>query len=214
VPFVKITHDKRGYAYLHLIHTPAKRGRASRSRLLYWFRTPPGVKVGRAPFDDDVRRALAARHPDVAFDWEALAKASVPSIEVEHWRQRRRDEQTSRKDRRRDRVELEDEESRAGEEPEEAAAAEPDALAAAPPDSHSVEVVSIQTVEPAPPAASPQKVRRRRRGRRGRGRSEPGMERTSPGRDQAPADPAGDRTETSPVEERAETPPAPPDHEL
>ncbi len=57
------------------------RGR-QRSRVLYVFRTVPGVKVGRDPFDPDTRRLLARANPDIAFDWEALIR-SLPPPEAE-----------------------------------------------------------------------------------------------------------------------------------
>ena len=35
-----------------------RRGKPSRPQVLYWYRTPPGIKVGRAPFDPAIRQAL------------------------------------------------------------------------------------------------------------------------------------------------------------
>ena len=65
--------------------------------MLYWFRTPPNVKVGRSPFDRDVRRALEAQNPDVVFDWEAIVHTPIPPpIEPEQWRERRRVERALR----------------------------------------------------------------------------------------------------------------------
>ena len=57
------------------------RGR-QRSRVLYVFRTPPGVKVGRDPFDADTRRLLERANPDLEFDWDALIR-SLPPPETE-----------------------------------------------------------------------------------------------------------------------------------
>jgi hypothetical protein len=65
--------------------------------VLYWFRTPPGVKVGRSPFDLDMRRALEAQNPDVQFDWEAIIHTPIPPpVEPERWRERRRVERAFR----------------------------------------------------------------------------------------------------------------------
>jgi hypothetical protein len=65
--------------------------------VLYWFRTPPGIKVGRSPFDPDMRRALEAQNPDVAFDWEAITHTPIPPpVEPERWRERRRVERAFR----------------------------------------------------------------------------------------------------------------------
>jgi hypothetical protein len=44
-------------------------------RLLYWFRTPPGVRVGRAPIDETAIRLLEQHNPDVEFDWTRILKA-------------------------------------------------------------------------------------------------------------------------------------------
>jgi hypothetical protein len=88
VPFVRFSRDKRGYENFFLMQPPA-RGKA-RPRLLYWFRTPPNVKVGRTPFDPEIRRALEAQNPDVAFDWVAIGRTPIPPADAERWRERRR----------------------------------------------------------------------------------------------------------------------------
>jgi hypothetical protein len=94
VAFLKFSRDKRGYENFYLMQ-PSARGK-SRPRLLYWFRTPPGVKVGRTPFDSDVRRALEAQNPDVAFDWTAIVQTPIPAADTERWRERRRVERAMR----------------------------------------------------------------------------------------------------------------------
>jgi hypothetical protein len=96
VPFVRISRDKRGYEYFALVHTTSGRRGKVRQRTLYWFRTPPNVKVGRPPFDDDVMRALEGQYPDVTFDWDALRTTPMPPPSVEHWRERRRAEKAMR----------------------------------------------------------------------------------------------------------------------
>jgi len=50
-------------------------GRGRGKRLLYWFRTPPAVRVGRAPIDETAIRLLEQHNPDVQFDWTRILKA-------------------------------------------------------------------------------------------------------------------------------------------
>ncbi len=75
---------------MYLVHTPSRRGKPGRSRVLYWYRSPPGVKVGREAFDPGIRRALEAQYPDLTFDWETLAAPPPPPPAEEPWRERRR----------------------------------------------------------------------------------------------------------------------------
>jgi len=51
-------------------------GRGRGKRLLYWFRTPPAVRVGRAPIDETAIRLLEQHNPDVEFDWTRILKAA------------------------------------------------------------------------------------------------------------------------------------------
>jgi hypothetical protein len=96
VPFLRFSRDKRGYEHFYLVQpTSARRGK-ERQRILYWFRTPPNVKVGREPFAEHVRRALEALYPGVRFDWETLVATPIPPPETEHWRERRRAERAAR----------------------------------------------------------------------------------------------------------------------
>jgi hypothetical protein len=53
------------------------RGRAK--RLLYWFRTPPDIRVGRAPIDETAIRLLEEHNPGVEFDWTRILKAPPPA---------------------------------------------------------------------------------------------------------------------------------------
>ena len=53
---------------------PVKRRGKARPKILYWFRTPPGVRVGRAAIDEDAIRQLEANNPDVEFDWQQILK--------------------------------------------------------------------------------------------------------------------------------------------
>lgn len=69
--------------------------------MLYWYRTPPGVRVGRQPFDLEVQRALEQQNPGVLFDWEAIVATPMPPPDMtEFWRERRRAEKVARQERR------------------------------------------------------------------------------------------------------------------
>jgi hypothetical protein len=97
--FLRFTRDKRGYEYFYLVQPSTRRGKSS-ARLLYWFRTPPNVKVGREPFDEAIRRELEAGNPDVMFDWRKILDTPIPSADAEKWRDRRRAERAARAARR------------------------------------------------------------------------------------------------------------------
>jgi hypothetical protein len=71
VPFLRVIRDKRGYETTYLIHW-YREGTRQRSRILYIFRTPGGVRVGREPLEPEVLRDIEARHPEIAFDWKAV----------------------------------------------------------------------------------------------------------------------------------------------
>jgi len=57
-----------------VVHAGRRRGK-TRSRVLYWFRTPPGVRVGRAALDEDAIRLIEQHNPDVEFDWTRILKS-------------------------------------------------------------------------------------------------------------------------------------------
>jgi hypothetical protein len=71
VPFLRVIRDKRGYETTYLMHW-CREGTRQRSRILYMFRTPGGVRVGREALDADVLKRLEAQHPDIEFDWNAV----------------------------------------------------------------------------------------------------------------------------------------------
>src|SRR5471032_3241883 len=89
--FLRFSRDKRGYENFYLVQPTTRRGK-SRTRVLYWFRSPPGMRVGRQPFDDTVRRALEKQYPDISFDWKTIVETPIPSADAEKWRERRRTE--------------------------------------------------------------------------------------------------------------------------
>ena len=88
--FLRFTRDKRGVENFYLVQPTTNRRGKVRPRVLYWFRSPPGVKVGRQPFDPAVRKALEAQNPDVSFDWRAIVETPIPSADADKWRERRR----------------------------------------------------------------------------------------------------------------------------
>jgi hypothetical protein len=97
VAFLRFSRDKRGYENIYLVHTQTRRGKAPRQRILYWYRTPPGIRVGRPPFDDEARRRIEAQNPDLVFDWPAIVATPIPPpTENEQWRERRRAERAAK----------------------------------------------------------------------------------------------------------------------
>jgi hypothetical protein len=98
--FLRFTRDKRGYEHFCLVQPTTNRRGKVRTRVLYWFRTPPNVRVGREPFDEALRRALESQNPDVTFDWQKIVETPIPSADTEKWRERRRLERAERAARR------------------------------------------------------------------------------------------------------------------
>jgi hypothetical protein len=47
-----------------------------RPRLLYWYRSAPGITLGRSPLDEDAIRTIEEQHPDIDFDWPAILALS------------------------------------------------------------------------------------------------------------------------------------------
>jgi hypothetical protein len=84
LPHLRFNRDKRGYENTFLVHTHGTGGRRRgkpRSRILYWFRTPPGVRIGRAALDEDAIRLIEEHNPDVEFDWTRILKAQESPVE-------------------------------------------------------------------------------------------------------------------------------------
>ena len=54
------------------MHSERRKGRGQ--RILYWFRTPPGVTVGRAALDEDAIRLIEQHNPELQFDWTRILK--------------------------------------------------------------------------------------------------------------------------------------------
>lgn len=98
MPHLKFTRDHRGYENTFLVDTVRRRGR-EQTRVLYWFRTPPQVKVGRAPIDEDAIRAIEDAYPDVTFNWNRILEARPPEPEPEPDDPRRRAKPRGTRDR-------------------------------------------------------------------------------------------------------------------
>jgi hypothetical protein len=78
VPFIRQTRDKRGFEYTYVMHTyhPGAGGQ-QRPRLLYLFRSPASVRLGRSALDAEVMEALEHTHPDLSFDWQSLSREAT-----------------------------------------------------------------------------------------------------------------------------------------
>jgi hypothetical protein len=90
LPFLRLIRDQRGYENTLLLHA-ARHG--ERPRVLYWYRSAPGVRVGRPPLDATAMEAIETEHPDIQFDWGQILKdgaAFPPDIEARPERPRRR----------------------------------------------------------------------------------------------------------------------------
>jgi hypothetical protein len=159
VPFLRFSRDKRGYEHVYLVHASHGRGRSSPARVLYWYRTPPSVKVGREPFDEAARCALEAEYPNLDFDWKRILSTPFPPPETENWRERRR---AQRELRQAQAQEPRESTSDVDDLPAEASAADAAPQAA-------TEVV-VSTSDAATPVRQAEEGRRRRRRGRRRGR--------------------------------------------
>jgi hypothetical protein len=90
VPFLRLTRDQRGYENTFLLHSTHP---GERPRVLYWYRTAPGVRVGRPPLDEDAIRAIEEQYPDIEFDWPRILEESTtlaPEVERRPERPRRK----------------------------------------------------------------------------------------------------------------------------
>ena len=91
IGFPAFHRDKRGYEHFYLVETSTNRRGKTRARVLYWFRTPPDVKVGREPFDDARSAARSKRRiPTSCSTGARFAETPIPSADAERWRERRR----------------------------------------------------------------------------------------------------------------------------
>jgi hypothetical protein len=97
VPFLRVIRDKRGYETTYLMHW-LRDGNRQRSRILYVFRTPGGVRVGREWLEPDVLREIETLHPGISFDWKTLfanQQLVESSADTRRPRKRTREEEPS-----------------------------------------------------------------------------------------------------------------------
>lgn len=88
--FLRFSRDTRGYESTFLLQNVREQGKI-RSRVLYWFRTPPNVKVGRAVLDEEAIRLIEEANPDIDIDWTKVLKAKpLPPVDDGDGRKRRR----------------------------------------------------------------------------------------------------------------------------
>ena len=163
---LRFSRDRRGYESIFLVQS---RGGNRPPRVLYWYRTPPGIKVGRAPFDDEMRRRIEAQNPDVTFDWPHLVSTPVPppTPDVERWRERRQVDRAEKAARAARRADLAGPFDEAPTEDGLAVAAEQSPTDTVDPD----DTGSQKPAEIPLSGPADQSTRRRRRRRRRRGRS-------------------------------------------
>jgi hypothetical protein len=94
VPFLRVVRDKRGYETTYLMHW-YREGSKQRSRILYVFRTPGGVRVGREALEPDILRQIEREYPDIDFDWKVVVdnqQVVEAAPEQRRPRKRRREE--------------------------------------------------------------------------------------------------------------------------
>ena len=63
MPSLRFVRDKRGYENTFVVHSDDRLAKGAGQRILYWFRTPPGVKVGRAALDEEAIRTIEQGTP-------------------------------------------------------------------------------------------------------------------------------------------------------
>lgn len=80
MPFLRLSRDRRGHENTFLLHA-ARPG--ERPRVLYWYRTAPGVRVGRPPLDEDAIRTIEEQHPDIEFDWPHILEVGAAAALLE-----------------------------------------------------------------------------------------------------------------------------------
>ena len=79
MPYLRFSRDERGYEHTYLLHGLRT---GSRPRLLYWFRTPPNVSIGRLPLDEDAIHAIEDANSDLTFDWVRMLRVKPKAAPV------------------------------------------------------------------------------------------------------------------------------------
>ena len=73
MPYLRFSRDKIGNENTFVLHSGKARSK-SHPQMLYLFRTPPNIKVGRHPLDAEAIRAVEEHNPTVTFDWKKMLK--------------------------------------------------------------------------------------------------------------------------------------------
>ena len=73
MPYLRFSRDKKGFENTYVLHSGRTRGKSS-PQMLYLFRTPPNIRVGRHPLDAEAIRAVEEHNPAVTFDWKKMLK--------------------------------------------------------------------------------------------------------------------------------------------
>ena len=81
--FLRLTRDRRGYENTFLLHSAQPGGRPI---VLYWYRSAPGVRVGRPALDEDAIRTIEEQHPDIEFDWPHILEVGAITEPIEEER--------------------------------------------------------------------------------------------------------------------------------
>ena len=109
MPFIRRTRDKGGHETTYVMHSyrPTHQ-EPNRTRVLYLFRSPAHLRVGREPLDAEVKEALEHTHPDMSFDWTSLVSDAAlsrqePGDRNERFDRRERGDRSARRERPRDR---------------------------------------------------------------------------------------------------------------
>ena len=96
MPFLRFSRDKRGYESTYLCHSYRQSG-TQELRVLYWFRTPPGVRVGRLALDPKAIRSIEEANPSLKFDWDKILKVKAPPPPQEYDREAREERRATRR---------------------------------------------------------------------------------------------------------------------
>jgi len=77
MPHLRTQRDKRNVDTVALFQSEGRDDGHGRARLVYFFKSPAWVRIGRTALDAEARQTLAAQYPDVRFEWDRL---KVPSL--------------------------------------------------------------------------------------------------------------------------------------
>lgn len=81
MPYLRLTADRRGVEHTFLLHVPAP---GVPPKVLYWYRTAPGLRIGRPALDDAAMRTIEEHHPEIDFDWPYIIDmGAMTPVEVE-----------------------------------------------------------------------------------------------------------------------------------